>query len=111
MGYLCGEKSPVNSKTRIPAIIGREFAITMDDNNINPFLRQGETGMIRLLLMLFHHAGCGRINTLMTSPNGDPETDTAANSYKGAGDDTYPNNMMYESRIIYDKIRYCFIHR
>jgi hypothetical protein len=61
-------------------------------------------------MMIFHLAGCGRIDSLVSSPYRDAEPDTAAQGDKATCDYAYPDKMIYECRIISYKIHYYLVH-
>jgi hypothetical protein len=61
--------------------------------------------------MVFHLAGCGRIDSLVSSPYCNAEPDTAAQGDKATCDYADPDKMMYECRIISYEICYHLIHR
>ena len=61
--------------------------------------------------MLLHHAGGGRIDSLVAPPYGDSKADAAAYGHKTAADDTDPGRVMYQCGIISHKIGYNLIHR
>jgi hypothetical protein len=69
------------------------------------------TGMKIILMMIFHLAGCGRIDSLVSSPYCNAEPETAAQGDKTTCDYADPDEMMNECRIISYKIQYYLVHR
>ena len=67
--------------------------------------------MKTILMMIFHLAGRGRIDPLVSSPNRNSEPDTAAQGDKAASDYADPDKMVYECGIISYEIHYYLVHR
>jgi hypothetical protein len=61
--------------------------------------------------MIFHLAGCGRIDAFVSSPYCNAEPYTTAQGDKTTCDYADPDKMIYECGIISYKIFYYLIHR